>query len=61
MKNVTSYLSHGGLELANLVDRRHGLQMIDVLPADQMGCRPVKAGDHTLVTQFIEEGIVLEG
>ena len=35
--------------------------MIDVIPADQMGCRPVKPGDHTLVAQFIEEDIVLEG
>ena len=61
MKNVTSYLSRRGLELANPVDRRQGLQMIDVLPADQMGCRAIKAGDHTLVSQFIEEGIVLEG
>ena len=35
--------------------------MIDVLPADQMGCRLVKTGDHTLMAQFLEEGIVLEG
>ena len=56
-----SYLSRRSLELANPVDRGQGLQMINVLPADQMGYRPIKAGDHTLVTQFIEEGIVLEG
>ena len=50
-----SHFSRRSLELANPVDSGQGLQMINVLPADQLGCRPMKTGDHTLMTKFVEE------